>query len=93
MKIVPCTLPWTNILIERKGVVRVCCNNPEVMGNLETHTIKEVWHSEKFTYLRDCVSKSDYSFGCLIWDCAYAKAQTKLKGKLDESGNSSNSNK
>lgn len=59
-----CSLPWTNVLIELDGRVRVCCYNSTVLGDLKEQTLSEIWHGESFSLLRQRVATKDLSCGC-----------------------------
>lgn len=68
-----CTLPLTNMMVLRNGVVRVCCYNPIPMGNLTNQSIEEIWHGEIYTKLRNALQNNDFSFGCNNGDCPIFK--------------------
>ena len=59
-----CQLPWTNVMIQRNGAVRVCCHNSTQMGDLNSETLEEVWHGSEFLELRTRLSVDDFSYGC-----------------------------
>ncbi len=56
-----CSLPFTNMMIMRNGRVRVCCFNPDILGDLTTQSVSEVWHGNGYNDLR--------VNGCLVSHC------------------------
>lgn len=51
-----CPQPNERLIIMGNGAIAPCCsqsNNLLIMGNLKSHTIKEIWSSKKFDELRN----------------------------------------
>lgn len=61
-----CPAPWREFLIQTDGKVRACCYSREVMGDLSTQSLPEIWNGpayrdfrrrivlRDFRYCRDC---------------------------------------
>ncbi len=50
-----CPLPFRQFIIRPTGEVSLCCNDPlgrYTLGDMNTQTIAEVWHSEKYEAVR-----------------------------------------
>ena len=50
-----CSLPFRQLIIRPTGEVSLCCNDAlgkYTLGNLNTQSISEVWHSEKYKEIR-----------------------------------------
>ena len=49
-----CYAPWTHVLIDHQGQVRICCmlRDKPTMGDLQKQTLSEVWESVAYTALR-----------------------------------------
>jgi len=51
-----CAFPWQRMLILASGDIYTCCGMPhkrKLLGNIRHDSIKELWHGEKMTYLRE----------------------------------------
>lgn len=55
---VKCVLPFKQIIVRPDGKVSLCCNDPlgkNTLGDLTKESILEVWNSEKFQKVRNCL--------------------------------------
>jgi len=61
-----CPQQYQRMVIGADGLVMKCANdeeNKEVMGDVKTQTVHEIWHGEKFTKMREMHNKSE-GFKC-----------------------------
>ena len=59
----PCPQFWKRVTITPEGHIRFCVVDwldKSVLGNLETHSIKEVWQNAEYERLRGCHFRGDY---------------------------------
>ncbi len=71
-----CDIPTTNITINYKGQVVLCCNDAlsqNVMGDLNTETILDIWRNPKFRQIRKETMVGDYKLD-ICKKCTYNKA-------------------
>jgi MoaA/NifB/PqqE/SkfB family radical SAM enzyme len=47
-----CQMPWTGLMAESDGRVRVCCYTSPTLGNLNTQTLEEIWNGPPAQSLR-----------------------------------------
>jgi MoaA/NifB/PqqE/SkfB family radical SAM enzyme len=47
-----CQMPWTGLMAESDGRVRVCCYTSPTVGNLNTQTLEEIWNGPPVQSLR-----------------------------------------
>jgi radical SAM protein with 4Fe4S-binding SPASM domain len=69
---VPCDAPLATMVITMNGNVVLCCNDyfeTEVIGNVATHSLREVWCSEPFERFRSALSKGDRTASKLCVSC------------------------
>jgi len=52
-----CTQPWSVIQVGRNGLVRTCCSNETVLGDLTVSSISEVWNGPAYRDFRNKVRK------------------------------------
>lgn len=72
----PCILPWSTMHITAMGTVALCPQDYDGkmnIGNINTHTIKEVWNNENWTKIRKLHldgNRNEISFcqGCKLFD-------------------------
>lgn len=58
-----CPQLWQRMFVHPDGVVTPCCTDHKrelVMGNINDSSIEEIWHNEKYTYMRE-MHKNGYS--------------------------------
>ena len=70
----PCDWPLAIMVITMNGNVVPCCNDyfeTEVVGNVETHSLREVWCSERSERFRRALSKGDRTASRLCEKCNY----------------------
>src|SRR5579863_1717880 len=68
-----CYAPHTNIFFDMQGRAKACCWNwDHPLGNVQTHTIDEIWRGAQAEILRRAVE--GYSFKC---GCTFCDNQTK----------------
>ena len=68
-----CLYPWTQLNISTEGLVSKCCADiyfSDVMGDLKTQSIVEVWNGAQFTHVRKKLMLGDRSslHGCCACD-------------------------
>jgi len=47
-----CLNPWNLLFVKEDGTVRLCCNSDRYMGDMNTHSIKEIYNNELFQTVR-----------------------------------------
>jgi radical SAM protein with 4Fe4S-binding SPASM domain len=47
-----CMLPWTHLMIHPSGSVTPCCENSQLLGNVSTSSLKEIWNSDTLQTIR-----------------------------------------
>ncbi|CEP68879.1 Aldolase-type TIM barrel [Moorella glycerini] len=58
-----CSQLWQRMFIAWDGEVVVCCVDSErefVVGNIRDNNIDEIWHNDKYKYMRECHMKGEY---------------------------------
>lgn len=77
-----CNAPFTNLFFSVTGEVFVCCfNQRQVIGNIKSDTVKEIWNGEKLKNFRNIISGNNFPEGCD--ECAnYLKNKTGVRGLL-----------
>lgn len=51
-KVIKCTAPWTQIVIDAKGPMRTCVNCNDWIGDSQNQTLSEFWNSESMQFFR-----------------------------------------
>jgi radical SAM protein with 4Fe4S-binding SPASM domain len=67
-----CHWPFTSMFITTNGNVSLCCNDflfEEVMGNVHRQQLMDIWHGEKYNYVRRQLSIGNRSFSHLCKVC------------------------
>lgn len=57
-----CILPFTEMVVTADGRVSICCQDhyfEEVMGNVSTHSLQDIWQGPGFTRLREHLLRGD----------------------------------
>jgi len=70
----PCNWPLAIIVVTLEGNVVLCCNDyfeTEVLGNLQTQSLREIWTDERFVKFRAALSRGDRTVSKLCMDCDY----------------------
>jgi radical SAM protein with 4Fe4S-binding SPASM domain len=70
----PCDWPLETIVITMKGNVVPCCNDyfeTEVVGNVENHSLREIWCNKRSQRFRSALSHGDRSASKLCLQCDY----------------------
>ena len=78
----PCDWTLFTMVITQNGNVIPCCNDyfeTEVVGNVRTHSLGEVWCSEKFERFRRALSKGDRKAYGLCAGCDYVPEASILR--------------
>ena len=59
-----CMAPWTHLHTQPNGDVLTCClaPNDQIVGNLNTNTIEEIWNSEQMKKLRRNIINDEISY-------------------------------
>lgn len=47
-----CQMPWTGLMVESDGNVKVCCYNSPYVGNLNKQPLEEIWNGAPIKALR-----------------------------------------
>lgn len=76
-----CPAPWREFLIQTDGKVRTCCYSREVMGDLNTQSLPEIWNGPAYRDFRRRIVLRDYTY---CRDCHYL-ARTLAGGIGDDS--------
>lgn len=74
-----CELPFIQMLIERNGDVRACCYNEEILGNIADNSVKDIWHGDLFSKLRQSIKEGRYDFGCRQNNCPILAELERVK--------------
>lgn len=61
-----CTNPWTSLFVWKNGNVTHCCySSAGSLGNINTHSIEDIWHGEKLNNIRHQINNGKYvEAGC-----------------------------
>ncbi len=59
-----CQRPWTGLMVESDGNVRVCCFTSPHVGNLNEQSFEEIWNGEPLQELRRSFLDGDPPEGC-----------------------------
>jgi len=84
---VPCDWPLATMVITMNGDVVPCCNDyfeTEVVGNVRTHSLCEVWCSERFERFRRALSRGDREASRLCVKCDYIPYESDLRRIIPE---------
>lgn len=64
-----CAAPWRGLHINPQGKVKTCCaGDPNMLGNLNTHSIIEILNSDKLKEIRATIAQGqphEYCFNCV----------------------------
>ena len=77
----PCDWPLAAMVITMNGNVVPCCNDyleTEVIGNVTTHSLREIWCSQPFERFRSALSKGDRTASKLCVSCDYVPDKSTL---------------
>ncbi len=83
-----CTSPFGYMGILWNGDVVACCgdwNGVNIMGNVNTQSLKDIWHGAQFKHLRYASIVRKFEIGCLCQPCDWW--QTNFVNKREISGN------
>lgn len=78
----PCDSPLATMVITMTGNVVPCCNDyleTEIIGNVATHSLSQVWCSEPFERFRSALSKGDRTASKLCSSCDWTPTKSQLK--------------
>lgn len=79
---VPCDAPLATMVIAMNGNVVLCCNDyfeTEVLGNVATHSLRQVWCSEPFERFRIALSRGDRTASKLCASCDSTPSESHLR--------------
>ena len=48
-----CIMPWVHLHVSQNGRVSPCCNSNRYLGNVQEHSIEEVWKNDEFEKIRE----------------------------------------
>ena len=64
-----CAAPWRGLHINPRGDVKTCCaGDPNMLGNLDAHTIEEILHSPALQQIRQSIRAGEapaYCYNCV----------------------------
>ena len=64
-----CAAPWRGLHINPRGDVKTCCaGDPNMLGNLDAHTIEEILHSPALQQIRQSIRSGEapaYCYNCV----------------------------
>lgn len=70
-----CHAPFTSLYLDQRGFARVCpVNNAMPLGNVGRSTLREIWHGQVATELRQRFLSGRWAEGCDV--CAWQSAAT-----------------
>ena len=73
-----CLLPWSQMVINSKGDISLCCVQGPI-DHLRNHTsIEEAWNSEKICRIREQLSKKIFPPECQTADCTVRRWNTRV---------------
>lgn len=78
---VPCTWPLSILVITMRGDVVLCCNDyfeTEVIGSVETHSLRTVWTNPKFVAFREALARGDRTVSRLCHECDFIPPESQL---------------
>lgn len=73
-----CSKPWTSFEVEHDGTVTPCCMAKVACGNVNDHSIGEIWNGDGFLNFRRKMANGEWSEVCRP-ECP------RLKGTIDDS--------
>jgi radical SAM protein with 4Fe4S-binding SPASM domain len=79
---IACDAPLATMVITLNGNVVLCCNDyfeTEVIGNVSTCSLKEIWCSEPFERFRRALSRGDRTASRLCESCDSIPSESQLK--------------
>ena len=59
-----CLLPWIHLEAEANGKAKPCCIYNSPIGNFNTQTLEEIWHSENMYKVRQQFLNGETPAGC-----------------------------
>jgi Radical SAM superfamily/Iron-sulfur cluster-binding domain len=71
-----CYFPWTSMSVLWDGRVTTCCmdsNGVQVLGDLNSHSVQEVWNGPVLAGVRDSFRKLDYSKYPVCLSCDWVR--------------------
>ena len=77
----PCDSPLATVVITMSGNVVPCCNDyleTEVIGSVTTHSLRQVWCSERFERFRNALSKGDRTQSKLCASCDWVPTKSQF---------------
>jgi len=78
----PCDWPLTSIVVTMAGNVVLCCNDyyeTEVLGNLKSSTLRDIWMSPRFEAFRSALSRGDRTVSPLCAKCDHVPDAHRLE--------------
>jgi radical SAM protein with 4Fe4S-binding SPASM domain len=79
--VMPCDWPLATMVITMSGNVVPCCNDyfeSEIVGNVATNSLREVWSAEPFERFRRALSHGDRNASKLCRGCDYVPSESRL---------------
>jgi len=80
-----CEQPWQRVYIKSNGEVCPCCpffNEELSLGNIEEHTIHELWNGQKMKMLQDLHKEGRYSDNPVCSNCVKCTMGVKDDSEL-----------
>jgi radical SAM protein with 4Fe4S-binding SPASM domain len=79
---IPCDAPLATMVITMNGNVVLCCNDyleTQVIGNVRTYSLQQVWCSEPFERFRSALSNGDRTASKLCVSCDAIPSESQLR--------------
>ncbi len=61
----PCCRPWEELFVQSDGKIRLCMLSHDIMGDLSTDDVCNIWNNEKFRLFRQTINTA-----CPLGTCA-----------------------
>ena len=87
---IPCTLPFTDLVITANGKVAICCQDlefEEVMGNINSATLMQIWSGPAFKKIRNHLKNGDRSVSRFCKGCDFRGFRDESLSGIDHLAN------
>jgi radical SAM protein with 4Fe4S-binding SPASM domain len=82
-----CIMPWTSMLVSFDGSVTVCCvdyENQVLIGNINSQSLREIWHNPKLVEMRRAFLKGDKTVFPICANCRYFDRKHSLANSAEQ---------
>jgi len=87
-----CASPWRGLHINPRGDVKTCCaGNPNMLGNLDTHSIEQILNGDKLKEIRNALRNGqshEYCSNCVLRESAGGDSERSWHNGINEDFNS-----